>query len=157
MASKFRIGDKVRVTAKTALGSEDRKECYRKTGTVRFFQNTKAGMGLRNVGVDFGKSFKGHDLNGALKTMTGRFYYEKELTLVKQKPKIGSTVVMINDDEGLKGKRGKVVLRSTEHDDSLGIDFGAGYDGHDFDGVLKTRTGWYVNKRDVRVVARAAA
>jgi len=40
-----------------------------------------------NVGVDFGKKFSGHTLDGHLSTNTGYWFYASELTLVtKAKP-----------------------------------------------------------------------
>jgi hypothetical protein len=161
--SKFRLGDRVRVTSTQCLGTEDALVVQGKTGIVRAFMNTKKGMGLRYVGVDFGPQFGGHDLNSTLKRRTGRYYFERELTLVKAKAKsdppslLGKTVVLLRsvDGKGRKGKRGTVVLVDSIPG-RLGIDFGAGFEGHALNGAVLPKgvtTGWYVTEKDVRIAA----
>jgi hypothetical protein len=178
MASKFRIGDRVKIVGNSALGIAAWTHGGR-TGRVVASKHTRSSRKLggeqRWVGVDFGPSFLGgHSLNGKLSRPSGYWFYERELTLVKERkakvepviapaPKtirVGSTVVTTSDsalgvaDGPIRpGLTGKVVLIDTDGD--LGVDFGSGFRGHDLDGrsTKGRKTGYYLRKSEVRLAA----
>lgn len=61
--------------------------------------------------------------------------------------KQGDMVIDINN-----GKVGRVVVDYMEPY-SVPVDFGIGFNGHDLDGLINTRTGWYCNSHELELVS----
>lgn len=76
-------------------------------------------------------------------------------------PMVGKTVATTSDralggtHNGFgPGKIGKVVCTNAGTE-TLGVDFGEGFDGHTLEGAIKTRTGFWFRPEELRVVKPA--
>lgn len=78
-------------------------------------------------------------------------------------PNIGDTVQVVGVSSGHKGMVGTVREIYTKHwSDSqgkvtalVGVDFGAGFDGHNLTGNIQTPTGWYETAHSLQILTKA--